>query len=134
MLMLTRRRLVLLLAYMAILAYTSLKGHYPEAIQTLFEKIGSLTLHALAYFFLTTLVYWLFVKDARKGHILAFVFAFLYGLVLETAQIWVPTRDFSAEDILVNMAASATGALVSKLIACRKGDRFSLCSQKRFGE
>lgn len=56
-------------------------------------------------------------KDARK---LALVMALSYGLLLETAQLWLPARGFAILDVLANLSGAAVYPLVTALIEKRK--------------
>lgn len=105
-------KITLLGAYMALLAWMSLGTSYPGPVESLFREVGSLVLHGLGYFFLSLLFGWALTAKAQKGGALfALAAAFFYGLVLEIAQIYVPTRGFSGVDILVNLVGSGLGAL-----------------------
>jgi VanZ family protein len=103
-------KITLLGAYMALLAWMSLGTSYPEPVESLFREVGSLALHGLGYFFLSLLFGWALTAKA-KGALFALAAAFFYGLVLEIAQIYVPTRGFSGVDTLVNFVGSGIGAL-----------------------
>jgi len=106
-------KLSLLLIHMGLLAWMSLETEYPGPIESLFHRVGSLVLHVLGYFILAVLLGWVFVARGRRAVFLSFPGAFLYGLVLEVVQIYVPERSFSGVDILLNLLGSCVGALSS---------------------
>lgn len=105
-------KLFLLTLHMGLLAWMSLRTHYPEPVESLFRKAGTLALHGLGYFLLAILLAWAGMAKTKRGVVLALLGAFSYGLFLEIAQIYVPGREFSLADILVNLGASTIGALI----------------------
>ncbi|MGY4706887.1 VanZ family protein [Candidatus Bipolaricaulota sp. J31] len=106
-------KLILLVLHMSLLAWMSLGTGYPGPIASLFRKVSSLVLHVIGYFLLAVLLSWAFMAKGKRAVFLAFPTAFLYGLALEVAQIYVPTRGFSGVDILLNLVGSCAGALSS---------------------
>ena len=108
----TPRRFIPLIVYMAILAYLALQSDYHPVIESLFESLGDLVLHAIAYVSLGVLSYWTFRPDGVKRSIVAFSVAFSYSLILESLQLVAPGRHFSIVDITVNLAACAFGAIL----------------------
>jgi len=118
----TPKRLLPLLVYMAILAFLALQSDYHPVIESLFETLGDLILHAMAYVSLGVLSYWTFRPDGAKRSIVAFLVAFIYSLVLETLQLFVPGRFFSISDIAVNLVACTLGAILPLCLG-KKNDR-----------
>ena len=106
------KRFLPLIGYMVVLAFLALKSDYPSIIESLFQSVGDVILHVMAYFWLIILFYWSIRQGGQKTPLLAFALAFAYSLILETAQLWVPGRLFSLSDIFVNMAACGLGAVV----------------------
>jgi len=104
-------KVLVLLAAMAVIAYMSLRGHYPESIEDIFNTVGSMLLHLVAYFGLALLFSFATGIRGRNGVFLALFFSFSYGLIMEVAQMWVPERRFSLLDILVNFMGAGLGAL-----------------------
>ena len=102
---------LLLSLYMGLLVWISLGTRYPEPVELLFRKIGSLTLHGLGYFFLMVLFGWAVMVKRKREMFLVLAVAFLYGLALEVAQIYTSTREFSWVDMLANLAGLSVGAL-----------------------
>ena len=96
---------------MGLLVWISLGTRYPEPVELLFRKIGSLTLHGLGYFFLMVLFGWVVMVKGKREVLLVLAVAFLYGLALEVAQIYTSTREFSWVDMLANLAGLSVGAL-----------------------
>ncbi len=105
-------RLLVALAAMAVVAYMSLKTSYPHAVQSLFDNLGSVFLHFLAYGGLVALFFWTFLKKDARGLLLAGLFSVSYGLFLEVLQLWVPGRSFSLMDIGVNCLGAMVGVVV----------------------
>jgi len=60
-------RLTLLALHMALLAWMSLETGYPDPIESLFHRVGSLVLHVLGYFILAVLLGWVFVAGDVPG-------------------------------------------------------------------
>jgi VanZ family protein len=102
---------LLLALYMGLLVWMSLGTRYPEPVELLFRKIGSLALHGLGYFFLVILLGWVLMVKSKREALLVFAAAFFYGLALEVAQIYTSTREFSWVDMLANLAGLSVGAL-----------------------
>ncbi len=100
------------LAAMAVVAYMSLKSSYPPAVQSLFDSLGSVVLHFVAYGGLAVLYFWAFLRDRPKGYLWAALFSISYGMVLEVAQLFVPGRSFSPGDMVVNCLGAIVGAMV----------------------
>ena len=96
---------------MGLLVWMSLGTRYPEPVELLFRKIGSLALHGLGYFFLVILFGWAVMVKRKREMFLVLAVAFLYGLALEVAQIYTSTREFSWVDMLANLAGLSVGAL-----------------------
>lgn len=116
----TPKRLFPLTAYMAILALLALRSDYHFVIESLFETVGDLVLHAMAYASLGVLSYWTFRPDGITRSIVAFSVTFIYSLILESLQLFVPGRFFSFADIAVNLAACGLGAVLP--LALRKSE------------
>jgi len=114
---------IIVALHMALLAYMSLDNKYPKPMESLFRKVGSLALHGLGYFLLAILFGWAFMAKTKREALLALLAAFCYGFVLEIAQLYVPGREFSGADILVNLAGAAVGATTilihAKLVSVR---------------
>jgi len=102
---------LLLALYMGLLVWMSLGTRYPEPVELLFRKIGSLTLHGLGYFFLMVLFGWAVMVKRKREMFLVLAVAFLYGLALEVAQIYTSTREFSLVDMLAYLVGLSMGAL-----------------------
>ncbi len=102
---------LLLALYMGLLVWMSLGTRYPEPVELLFRKIGSLALHGLGYFFLVILLGWVLMVKSKREALLVFAAAFFYGLALEVAQIYTSTREFSLVDMLANLVGLSMGAL-----------------------
>lgn len=102
---------VLTAIYMAVLAVFSLVSHYPEPVRSIFETFGDILLHAFAYSLLALLLCWV-IKPVRPSQTVPpITLAFLYGLVLEAIQAFVPGRYFSVADLITNLAGASVGAL-----------------------
>ena len=121
--MVKRHAVLPLIVYMAILAFLALQSDYHPVIESLFETLGDLALHAIAYASPGLLSYWTFRLDGTKRTLMAFSVSFIYSLVLESLQLLVPGRYFSIVDIAVNLVACALGA-VFPLCFGKKHDRF----------
>ena len=105
-------RIVALIGAMGVVAYMSLKSHYPGMVQGIFDMAGSVFLHLIAYLGLTLLFFWSLRRRHLSGFFLAFLLSFLYGFLLEVAQIWVPGRSFSGGDLLANFLGAMAGVAV----------------------
>lgn len=67
---------------------------------------AALVYHAAAYFVLAAALL-LYFHDTPRGHVEAILTAALFGIAMESAQLFLPNRLFSPVDILVNgMGAS----------------------------
>ncbi len=104
-------RLFVVAFFMAFVGYMSLRSSYPGVIQDLFNTLGSVVLHFLAYSGLTVIYFWAFLRRHAKGHLWAAFFSISYGLALEVAQLWIPGRSFSLGDLAVNCLGVALAAM-----------------------
>ncbi len=113
-------RVVVLILAMGVVAYMSLKSQYPGIVRGFFDVVGSVFLHLIAYLGLTLLFFWSLRRRRLSGFFLAFLLSFLYGFLLEVAQIWVPGRSFSGGDLLVNFLGAVMGVAVLKYEGVRR--------------
>jgi VanZ family protein len=61
-----------------------------------------MVLHFVAYFIATGLLYWAFKKDALFSVLIVSFTIFLYSVVLEFVQLYLPYRTFNPMDIAAN--------------------------------
>ena len=101
---------------MAFVAYMSLKSSYPSVVQGLFNHLGTVFLHFLAYGGLVVIYFWAFLRERARGYLWAALFSVSYGVVLEVAQLWVPGRTFSVGDMAVNVLGAAVGVMGVMLV------------------
>gem|GEM_PF-5288941 len=106
---------MVLWAAMGVVAYMSLKSQYPSGVQSIFDVLGSVFLHLLAYVGLTVLFFWSFLRRNSWGFFLAALFSVTYGFALEVAQLWVPGRSFSVGDIAVNILGATVAAAAIRM-------------------
>jgi len=68
-------RIVALIGAMGVVAYMSLKSQYPGIVQGIFNVVGSVFLHLIAYLGLTLLFFWSLMRRHLSGFFLAFLFS-----------------------------------------------------------
>ena len=60
---------------------------------------------------------------SRSGLMVAFAFAFAFSLCLETAQAWIPSRDSSILDLILNTLGGGMGGLILLWVQKRAGGK-----------
>lgn len=87
--------------YMSLIVYSSLQPDVNKHSSQLFRDIHNF-LHIPAYALLTYFLLKCFAKTSSKSLIFAFSIAFLFGVINELIQAYVPGRTASVSDALFN--------------------------------
>ncbi|MCX8065761.1 MAG: VanZ family protein [Candidatus Hydrogenedentes bacterium] len=105
--------LIVLLIYMGIILWLSLQP-IPENAKELFP-FQDKVVHFILYFFLAVIMYLGLKKSTVKYSylklwIIPVIFSIVYGGLIEICQIFVPTRSFDYNDIIVNTFGGISGS------------------------
>lgn len=106
----TAARILALIGHSGFLAYMSLATAYPAPVKQFLVSTGARPLHAGGYFVLAVLSSALAKGNVYRGAALGTAWAFLYGLLLEVAQLGVPGRTLQGLDIGVNLGGALLGS------------------------
>lgn len=115
--------LIVLIVYMAFVFWLSIKP-VPENAKDLFPYQDKVV-HFVLYSLLATIAYLVFQKSTVEYKrltlwFLPVVLVLIYGWAIEVCQLYVPTRSFEVNDIIVNCFGGIAGSTVMHAIIMKR--------------
>ena len=102
---------LIFIVWVIVIAVLSIIPHANGGLSLKLTESG-MVLHFVAYFVGTALVFWIFRKDTLFSILIPSFTIFLYSVVLECIQLYLPYRTFNPVDI----AANASGIVFFSLV------------------
>ncbi len=115
--------LIVLIAYMVFVFWLSIKP-MPEDAKDLFPYQDKIV-HFILYSLLAIIAYLVFQKSTVEYKRLTLwlfpiLLALIYGWAIEVYQLYVPTRSFEVNDIIVNCFGGIAGSTVMQAIVMKR--------------
>jgi len=107
-----KKWLALAISYMALLIYVSIKPADLNETPSVTQQVAHNLLHVPAYAVLTYLLVQCFTALNRKTAIYAFMISFLFGVLNEFLQSFVPSRMASVSDMGLNAIGAGLMILI----------------------